>query len=188
MYANVKSTSHKVNIIEETNINAAMDRKIKSGLCRCFPNDAKNFSQTRAWHGSFPAFSVIVEDQGIVLAHVGIVDRVIKVANTGLRVGGLQNVFVLESCRGKGLFDNIMVTAMKESGRLGFDAGLLYCVPALEKVYARCGWKLLPENKIIRINEDGKKLALPEKNIAMFYPLKINEFPAGTIYLQGNDW
>ena len=29
---------------------------------------------------------------------------------------------------------------------------------------------------------------LPEKNIAMFFPLSKNEFPDGNINLQGNDW
>ena len=178
----------KILIIEEANIDAVLDNKIKSGLCRCFSKDKEIFSQTRTWHGSFPAFSVVLEDQDVVSAHVGIVDRVIKVANKDLRIAGIQNVFVLNDYRGKGLCDKIMATAMKEAERLGFDAGLLYCVPELKKVYVRCGWKWLSEKEIIRLNKDGEEVNLPKKNIIMFYPIKIKKFPAGTIHLQGSDW
>jgi len=57
----------------------------------------------------------------------------------------------------------------------------------LEKVYAKCGWRLLPEREIIRIDENGKNIPLPAKNITMFFPLKLQAFPEGTINLQGND-
>jgi GNAT superfamily N-acetyltransferase len=50
-----------------------------------------------------PAWNVIVEDAGMVVAHVGIIDRVIKAGNRQLRIAGIQNVFVLPEYRGQGL-------------------------------------------------------------------------------------
>lgn len=178
----------EIKIVQEIEITDAIDRGVKDGLCRCFPPDIEIFSESRGWHGSMPSWSVIIEDSGRIVAHVGIIDRVIKAGNRQLRVAGIQNVFVLPEYRGQCLSDKIMDASMKEAEMLDFDAGLLYCVPTLEKVYARCGWKLLPKEDIIRIDEHGCEVAIPGKNIAMFFPLKVSEFPAGTIHLQGNDW
>lgn len=178
----------KIKIIQEIEITEKIDRGIRDGLCRCFPPDTEIFSNSRGWHGSMPSWNVIIEDSERVAAHVGIIDRIVKAGSRQLRVAGIQNVFVLTEYRGQGLFDKLMDASMKEAERLGFDAGLLYCVPALGKVYARCGWKLLPKEEIIRIDENGSEVAIPGKNIAMFFPLKVTEFPAGTIHLQGNDW
>ncbi|MFA6716248.1 MAG: GNAT family N-acetyltransferase [Victivallaceae bacterium] len=175
-------------IINETEITPELDLEIKKTLCRCFPVDAEIFFRSRAWHGSTPAWSVIMIDNNRITGHAGIVDRIVKVGEAFVRVAGIQNVFVLPEYRGLGLCEKVMDAAMKEAEKRNFDAGLLYCVPKLEKVYAKCGWRLLPERKIIRIDETGKHVPLPDKNITMVFPLWIQEFPEGTINLQGNDW
>lgn len=178
----------ELRIVQEAEMSAGLDQAIKAGLCHCFPADREIFTKARAWHGSAPTWSVIAEDGEVIVAHVGLVDRVVKAGTRQLRVAGIQNVFVLPERRGQGLCDLVMNAAMQEAGRLGFDAGLLYCIPTLEKVYARCGWFLLPKADIIRMDEQGAEIPLPDKNIAMFHPLKVVEFPTGTIHLQGNDW
>jgi predicted acetyltransferase len=113
---------------------------------------------------------------------------VILVGTKPLRIAGIQNVFTLPECRGLGYGKLVMDASMKEARRRDFDAGLLYCVPELEKLYAKCGWILLPREAIIRVDEKGTEIPLPEKNIAMFYPLSVRQFPSGRIHLQGNDW
>lgn len=178
----------KLSIIQETDISGALDQRIRETLRRCFPEDDSAFSQTRSWHGSAPAWSILIEDAGRIVAHAGIVDRIIQVGKKPVRVAGIQNVGVVPECRGQGLSSRMMIAAMEEAAKLGFDAGLLYCLPVLEKVYANCGWKLLPGAEIIRVDEFGAEVALPAKNVAMFFPLKMKEFPPGTIHLQGNDW
>jgi len=178
----------KIMIIEEKNMTADIDRDLKNALCRCFPADAEIFSQSRAWHGSASAWSVIIEIEGCIAAHVGIVDRLIKAGDFQLQAAGIQNVFVLPEYRGQGLGEKVMNAAMQEAEKRNFDVGLLYCVPQLEKLYAGCGWRLLPRQKILRHDENGNIVPLPEKNIAMFFPLKVKSFPEGAIDLQGNDW
>ncbi len=76
---------------------------------------------------------------------------------------------------------------MLEARRRGFDCGVLFCVPELERLYARCGWQNLGEREVVRI-EDGGELPLPGKNTTMFYPLRITAFPDGLVHLRGNDW
>ncbi|MDD5596895.1 MAG: GNAT family N-acetyltransferase [Victivallaceae bacterium] len=178
----------KLKIMNEAEITPELDLEIKKALCRCFPADAEVFSRSRAWHGSVPAWSVIMIDGGHIAAHAGIIDRKIKAGETFLRVAGIQNVFVLPEYRGMGFCEKVMAAAMREAEKRDFDTGLLYCVPLLERVYAKCGWQLLPERMIIRIDENGNHVPLPDKNITMFFPLKMRDFPDGIINLQGNDW
>jgi hypothetical protein len=76
---------------------------------------------------------------------------------------------------------------MHEAGRRGFDMGLLFCVPKLEKVYLDCDWRSLGPREVVRV-EDGREIPIPAKNIAMFYALSVTAFPDGLIHLCGNDW
>ena len=179
----------QIKIFDESEIISILDQEIKDGLCQCFPDDREAFSQSRAWHGSYPAYSVIMRDDNKIIAHVGIVKRRICVDGINkLTVAGIQNVFVFSEYRGHGVVDKIMAEAMKVAAERKFDCGFLFCVPKLEKVYARCLWNRLPDVEIIRVDEQGNDVPIPGKNIAMFFPLQATEFPDGNIHLQGNDW
>jgi predicted N-acetyltransferase YhbS len=178
----------EIKIIEEREMTPETDQALREALCLCFPADIETFSKTRAWHGSAPAWSVVLFDGGRVVGHVGIVERTILAGDKPLRVAGIQNVITLPECRGLGYGKLIMDESMKEAGRRNSDAGILFCVPELEKLYVKCGWILLPKEEIIRVDDDGSEIPLPEKNIAMFYPLLVKQFPSGRIHLQGNDW
>ena len=174
-------------VVDESQMPAALDAEIRRGLCLCFPPDVPIFSLTRAWHGSAPAYNVVIDDGPTVLAHVGVVDRSIRVGPTPIRVAGVQNVYVLPEARGRGLAQVVMVEAMAEAGRRRFDVGLLFCEPKLERVYLDCDWRSLGPREVVRV-EEGREIPIPAKNIAMFYPLAAAAFPDGLIHLGGNDW
>lgn len=173
-------------IIDEVNMTESMDARIRAGLCTCFPRDTAVFSQQRAWH-STPTYSVVVEHDEQVVAHAGVVSRQITVGAQRLLVAGVQNVFVLPEHRGRYLVDQVMAAAMNEAKVRGHDCGLLFCLPALEKVYRRCGWDTVSCREVVRI-EQGIEKPLPESNIVMFHPLQVAQFPPGPIHLCGNDW
>lgn len=177
-----------IRIIQESEMDMPTDASIRQGLCECFPPDVEIFSKTRTWHGSGPAWSIVAEDDKRVAAHVGVVDRTIRVGDAQIRTAGIQNVFVLPDYRGQGLCDQVMNTAMDEAAQKNFDIGLLFCVPNLVRVYERCGWQNLGCREVIRIDEHGSEIAIPGKNYAMFHPLAITVFPQGLVHLQGNDW
>ena len=81
-----------------------------------------------------------------------------------------------------------MNAAMVKAAEYGFDFGLLFCIPDIEKVYERSGWIKLPHSSIIVTDESGRDGTLPGRNIAMYFPLNRQYFPVGDIHLQGNDW
>jgi aminoglycoside 2'-N-acetyltransferase I len=177
----------KLTVIDEAQMPAGLDERIRAALCTCFPADRAGFSRTRAWHGSPPLYSVVLEGAGRVLAHAGIVQRTITVDGAPLRVAGVQNVLVLPERRGQGLSGRVLQAAMDEARGRGFDCGLLFCVPALGPLYAGGGWQALGPRDIVRV-EEGRRLPLPRENVALFYPLRVAVFPDGPIDLCGNDW
>jgi GNAT superfamily N-acetyltransferase len=180
--------SNRIRVVTQKQLEGTLGRTLRKALCRCFPSDRKVFSKTLAWHGSAPAWGVVIEKSRHIVAHVGVVDRVVRAGHTPIRIAGIQNVFVLPEYRGQGLSQQAMNKAMKEALRRQFDCGLLFCIPAIAKVYTVCGWQILGPRKVTRTDENGTALPLPGKNIAMFYPLKRKGFPRGPIHLQGNDW
>ena len=177
----------KISTFDETAIPPDLDARIRQGLCTCFPKDADVFVRTRAWHGSRPEYTVVAEDAGRVVAHAGVVARTVTVGPVMLRAAGVQNVFVAPEYRGRNLSAEVLRCAMKEAAGRDFDAGLLFCMPELEGVYTGCGWRGLGPRAIVRIAE-GRELPLPGGNIALFYPLRVADFPDGVIHLRGNDW
>jgi GNAT superfamily N-acetyltransferase len=174
-------------VLDEADIPPELDAQIRTDLCLCFPDDAEIYRQTRGWHGAVPAYTVIGREAGRVVAHVGVVDRTITVGGTPLRVAGVESVYVLPEYRGQRRTGSVLVAAIEEANRRQLDCGLLFCLPELAKVYTACGWHALGPRPIIRA-EDGQELPLPAKNMALFHPLRVPQFPEGLIHLGGNDW
>lgn len=173
-------------IIDENWMSPELDAEIRRGLVECFPQDAQAFGQTRAWHGSAPGFSVVLEEAGRVVAHVGVVQRRVRVGDVTVAAAGVQNVFVLPSHRGRRLSDRVLDAAMLEAQRRGGDAGLLFCSDKLLAVYARSGWHAIGAD-VWRVDEAGEEVDLPAGNFAMVLPLN-RDWPPGDVHLCGNDW
>lgn len=166
-----------------------LDQRIRAALCLCFPKDAAYFRLTRSWHGSWPTFSVLAQDANQqVLAHVGVHERFISAGGQQVFVGGIQNVCVLPSHRGCGLSSRLMALAAQVMRSRLLDAGLLFCVPELVRLYARMGWMPYEPTAILRIDEHGHTTNLPGDNVPMTLPLHLPNLSPGPLHLQGNDW
>jgi GNAT superfamily N-acetyltransferase len=174
-------------IIDEVRLPARLDAAIRKSLCGCFPDGCQVFSHTRAWHGSPPSWTVLVENNGAVIAHAGVVDRIIRAGDQPLRVAGVQNVFVLPEFRGRGWMRRLMTALTEEAHQRNYDAGLLFCTLDIACRYQRLGWLLL-ERPLTRIDEEGRERPLPSGNYILFHPLLRTELPGGPLDLQGNDW
>ena len=175
-------------VVPEKSLTAAEDAAIRVALCRCFPVDREIFAETRAWHGTLPTWSILVEHEQIVVAHAGIVEREILIGNQRVRAAGIQNVLVVPEHRKSNLFRQVMSLAMEEAHRRELDLGILFCTADLARIYAWVGWQLLKGRSVVRVDEQGHFQPLPEKNVTMVYPLRRADIPPGDIHLLGNDW
>lgn len=174
-------------VIDEHDMPDAVDAAIRALLCEAFPKDVAVYTHTRAWHDSGPAFSLVLEDQGRILAHAGVVDRTVTFGGTPLRAAGVQNVCVVPEKRGSGLGNAAVLAGMAEAEKRGFDIGLLFCKHALEKMYASIGWISLAGRDVVRVDE-GREVPLPETSMAMYKAIAARLLPEGALHLGGNDW
>ncbi len=180
------SDAIRTEIIPEYHVDAKLDAAIKKTLCICFPHVADNFALSRKWHGSGPVYSIIVPQQNVIIAHLGVVDRTITIANRKHRVAGVQNVCVLPGYRGKGYSDAVLNAAMKEAERRGFEFGLLFTDDKTKHVYERNGWIQLYNRNFTKIEND-QDIKVDQESVNMYYPIT-GDFPPGPVHLQGNDW
>ena len=177
-----------IEIIDEIDMSIENDEKIRDGLCISFPEDKDIFGKSRYWNGVVPELSIVLSDENLIIAHIAIVSREIMVGeNADLNIFGIQNVYVLPNYRGKGILNSIMYKALEVSTQRAFDCGLLFCLPSLEKVYEKYGWKSLSGQKIFEMDENGNKI-LKEKGLGMYYPVQVHVFPQGDINLMGRSW
>jgi GNAT superfamily N-acetyltransferase len=184
-----KHNNIRFSIINEDDISPDLDRAIRETLVTCFPADREYF-QARSWWHCVPIYRVLGKGDGdSIAAHVAIVERTVVVGQSlsRIHVAGVQGFYVLPGYRGAGLSDKMMLIAMEEANRRGFDAGLLFCVDRLQTVYGRMGWHKLDSDVYMSDDKEGRKL-IPAKNITMFYPIVTMQFPPGDIDLAGTDW
>lgn len=179
--------SLQLRVINESKIDPALDKEIRRGLMICFPDDNDIFSRTRRFHGVISLYSVIIEQNKTVCAHLIIIDRTILINQQPFQIAGIGNVYVLPDHRGKGLSDQILKASMLHAKKIGFDFGLLFASDFSQKVYARNSWKKTGKRKITH-TVNGQQTPLPPQTIAMYHPLKTTVFPQGPIDLQGIVW
>lgn len=174
-------------IVDEGQIDVALDRAARQLLCECFPPDVAVFSAGRAWNDVWPAFSVFARQGDSLVGQVGIIDRQITCGGVPVRVAGIGNMAVDAKWRGAGVSQKLMAVGMDEARRRGIRHGLLFCVPKLGDFYGRLGWRRVDRTIVMR-DAAGKAGPLTAKNICMELILASESLPAGSIDLEGRDW
>jgi GNAT superfamily N-acetyltransferase len=176
-------------VVPQHEISHGLDKAIRDIMVACFPADREYYQRQSWWH-CIPIYRVLGRDRGdSIVAHAAIVERTVNVGDdlSKVRVAGVQGFCVSPVYRGAGLSERMMSRAMVEADKRGFDAGLLFCVDAVETVYSRMGWQRIDSDVYMFDEKDGK-IPIPPKNITMFYPLGRRQFPPGDIDLAGTDW
>ena len=177
----------RIELIKESEMSAEIDAAIKRLLVTCFPPDVEEFSQSRHWHGSAPAYTLIHRQGNEVVGQVGVVLRTVRCGSVFADIAGIQSLAVSPRIQGTMLAWALMRRSMKEAKKRGVPFGLLFCVPSLETLYAAMKWERI--DVVTTMNdEDGRTVPIPGKNIAMVLELAGRPFPQGDIDLQGADW
>ncbi len=174
-------------LIEESDMPQEIDAAIKRLLGKCFPSNAEEFSRSRYWHGSAPAYTLIHRQGDEVVGQVGVVLRTIQCGGVSVDIAGIQSLAVSPQIQGTMLAWALMRRSMKEARKRGVPFGLLFCVPSLERLYAAMKWKRI-DVVTTMCDEEGRAVPIPGKNIAMVLELAGRPFPEGDIDLQGADW
>jgi GNAT superfamily N-acetyltransferase len=184
-----EQTGVKFYIIDESEVGHQLENDICNALTVCFPADKEIFSRCSWWH-SKPSWRIIAFS-GInnLVGHIAMIERQITVGDdvASFLIGGVQSVFVVPEKRGKGISAKLMELAMQHAKDRKLDCGILFCIPELEKCYAKSGWQKI-DTQIYMLDNNNKKVPIPSKNIAMIYSINDFNFPLGSICLNGQDW
>ena len=174
-------------VINEKDLSDQLDMVIREILVVCFPADHKHFRRQSWWRSTADYRVLGKDDNGSIIAHTALVERVITVgpALSKVHIVGIQSFCVLPDYRGTGLSNKMMSVVIDEGSKRGFDAGLLFCREKLVKVYADMGWKKIDAAVYSTDDTKGKTVMT---GFTMFYPLRIRQLPPGDVDLNGPDW
>ena len=121
-----------------------------------------------------------------LVAHVGVMERTIRVGGQPLHVAGVYSVMTRPADRGKGYASAALreaATFMKE--QLGEAAhGLLVCIDERLPFYSRLGWQRV--DAPVSFDQPGGR-QVNEIN-TMVLPLRGEPWPAGDVDLRGLPW
>lgn len=179
----------QIRLIDESQIDPAIDAALRGLLAECFPHNARLFSASRQWRGNVPLFTVIATDKTHVVACAVVIDRTIRIGGRPVRVAGVGNVCTLPDFRGKGIIDRVLLSAMDEAAGRGFEWGLLFCRPEIMKVYERTGWLSCMDRRFVRIDhKTGQAVEIPADHGKMVLRIGFRPLPAGDVDLLGDKW
>jgi predicted N-acetyltransferase YhbS len=180
-------SEYTVRILNESDITAEVDSGIRQLLTECFPHHTEVFSHCRRLNNNTPDFTTIIIDNGKVIAHIAIIERMITVGAAAVRVAAVATVSVASEYRGRGLCSKALKAAMAEAKYRNYDAGLLFCQQHVADLYTRSGWIEILDMPVAYL-ENNRPVQLPSDRFAMFFPLNLSEFPQGPADLNGPRW
>ncbi|MEV0588650.1 GNAT family N-acetyltransferase [Nonomuraea sp. NPDC050310] len=93
--------------------------------------------------------SMLLVDQGVVLAALDILAKEIEHRGRRYRAAGLSTVVTRNSARGQGHGRTLISAARTAMAEAGHDIGLFTCDRPLQAFYESGGWELLPGTVLI---------------------------------------
>ena len=148
--------SATIRVLPESEIDRALDERLRAFLCELFPNWESIFQTRRAWHDAAPVFTALATDEyDNIVGHVAIVERRVSTEwNARFPVASAQGVSVAPAFRKTGLSTRLLDAAIEESRRRGYLYAILFCRRPLVHFYQRNGWKLPYDSMIMWKDRD----------------------------------
>ncbi len=180
-----------IQTLDESQIDATLDREIRRFLVDTFPNWADIFRTRRAWHDARPVRTVLAtvptnaaaEQGGVgfrVVGHVAVVERTVTTCwNWRYAVAGVQGVSVAPEFRKTGLSTRLLDVALAESTALGYPFAVLFCREPLVPFYERNGWRL-PNDSMVMWKDRELPIHM-QSNCPMYRELSGETFPEGPL-------
>ncbi len=142
-------------------------------------------ADTYTW--ATPAWSAMVKADQRVVAHVGIIYRVVQVGQIRVPVGGIGGVMTLSEWRGRGYARAMLAEATAFiATQLWAPFALVICPSADAGFYAHLGWSVAKGP--VTCEQPGGPVLLAHE-VAMFLPCQGDAaWPSGSLDLRGIPW
>ena len=135
------------------------------------------------WAGA--DWTVMVWEDEELVSNVHIVERLAKVGEQPVRLGGIGNVATKVEWRRRGFASAALRVAQKFlADPLKVDFGLMVCTAPMVPYYVKRGWKLAAQELLMEQAEGRKTLTYP----VMILPVSRQDWPVGPIDLCGPPW
>jgi GNAT superfamily N-acetyltransferase len=119
------------------------------------------------------------------ISHVGVLKHTVYVDGAPVTVGGVGGVVTLPAAQRKGCAAHLMRHAEEFfARRWRVEAGLLFCLPKMNKYYENLGWRRIEE--AVMIEQPGGVIESPMG--VMILPLGDGKWQKGTIELRSPPW
>ena len=127
----------------------------------------------------------IVEDEGRVVSHVGVMETTVRVGLRDIRVGAIGGVVSVPQATGRGHAHAAMTRAVEfMRDELQVEFGMLFCLARLRAFYARQNWQLLED--IVEFDQPNGLVVSPFHSMVL--PFADRQWPAGKVEVGGLPW
>lgn len=126
-----------------------------------------------------------VEEEGRVVAHVGLLEESVRAGRERVKVCGVGAVVTVPEAQGRGHARLAMRRAEQiMRDETAADFGMLYCRDELAPFYAALGWRLIEDES--EFGQPSGSLVSPFR--VMVLPLRGGAWPAGRVAVEGLPW
>ncbi len=148
----------------------------------CFPDAARE----RSYFKQLPHFRLLAEEDGILVGHLGVDHRVIRVGDTIVSIFGIIDLFVSGQHQGNGIATSLLTRISKMAEQHGIDFLLLYAVDG--RLYLNNGFRVIsPYLKSLWIYDfDNRGVGIERlDNLIYIKATSVNAWPDGVVDMMG---
>jgi aminoglycoside 2'-N-acetyltransferase I len=140
-------------------------RTIREMLITAFGTDPEERLRDEDWEHALGGIHVLAEDDGVIVAHAAVVERLIEIGGRPIRTGYVEAVATLHARRGTGL-GTLVMEEVARIIRDGYELGMLGT--GVQSFYERLGWRIWRGPSAVR-TADGEVASPDEDGYLMVF-------------------
>jgi predicted N-acetyltransferase YhbS len=168
--------------VREPDVSPELDRELRELISSCFDQPHNTFFRERRYAQEMPTHRFLLRSEsGSLVGHVAVHEKRIRVAGDELQIGGIAEVCVHRSERGRGHLRRLLAHAHEQLLERGIGYTLLLGEPAL---YVSSGYRPL-DVSIRRFDPKTQSFEHGKLAVALYKSLTEKPWPAGPVDLRG---
>jgi predicted acetyltransferase len=174
--------SPRLEYVREPDVSPALDRELIELISGCFNQPHNAFFKERRYAQEMPLHRYLLRSAaGRLVAHAAVHEKVVAVAEADVRIGGIAEVCVHESARGRGHVRVLLEQVHRGLADRGVEFAFLFGDSA---IYASSGYRPIPA-AIRRFNPATQSVEVAPNPSALVRPLGDRAWPEGPVDLRG---
>jgi predicted acetyltransferase len=168
--------------IEDRNVNAELDAELRDLLSTCFTGKTNEVFSHQRFFNEMPAHRWLARnDEGQLVAHLALHDKIVGTSAGDLRVGGIAEVCVVPSHRGQGIVRRLLALSDEWMIKQDIPFGILL---GSQQVYGSSGYHHTDNVLRYHVPSTGE---WREESISYFLIKQFGKvaWPSGLIDLRG---